>query len=140
MLNRIQAPPATGEVRGITQIKVGKRHRRVLGDIQPLAQSMAEVGLMHPPVITSNNELIAGYRRLEAAKLLGWTEVPVTVINLTSIVHGELAENALRKDFLPSEIDAIRRTLEPLERAAARERQRQACGAVSTEFPLRKIS
>jgi hypothetical protein len=44
----------------------------------------------------------------------------VTVINLDQIVRGEFAENAHRKDFLPSEIDAIRRALEPIEKAAAR--------------------
>jgi N6-adenosine-specific RNA methylase IME4 len=38
------------------------------------------------------------------------------------VVKGEFAENAHRKDFLPSEIDAIRRALEPLERAAAKTR------------------
>ena len=38
-------------------------------------------------------------------------------------MRGELAENAERKDFLPSEIDAIRRMLEPVEKAAAKARQ-----------------
>jgi hypothetical protein len=36
--------------------------------------------------------------------------------------RGEFAENAIRKDFLPSEIDAIRRALEPMEKAAAKDR------------------
>jgi len=48
--------------------------------------------------------------------------VPVTVIDIDHIVRGEFAENAFRRDFLPSEVDAIRRALEPLERAAARKR------------------
>lgn len=47
----------------------------------------------------------------------------MTEVDLAEIVRGELAENAERKDFLPSEIDAIRRTLEPVEKAAARERE-----------------
>ncbi|MCH9050081.1 MAG: hypothetical protein IIA72_03220 [Proteobacteria bacterium] len=34
-----------------------------------------------------------------------------------------MAENAIRKDFLPSEIDAIRRALEPAEKEAANERR-----------------
>ncbi len=37
-------------------------------------------------------------------------------------MRGEYAENSDRKDFLPSEIDAIRRALEPEEKAAAKER------------------
>ena len=39
-------------------------------------------------------------------------------------VRGEHAENAIRKDFLPSEIDSIRRATEPLEKKAAKEHQR----------------
>jgi hypothetical protein len=39
-------------------------------------------------------------------------------------MRSQLAENAIRKDFLPSEIDAIRRALEPIERAAAERRMK----------------
>jgi N6-adenosine-specific RNA methylase IME4 len=67
--------------------------------------------------------LIAGERRLAACKALGWSDVPVTIVDLAEIARGELAENTARKDFLPSEIDAIRRALEPIEKAAAKERQ-----------------
>jgi hypothetical protein len=48
-------------------------------------------------------------------------------------VRGDFAENALRKDFLPSEIDAIRRAIEPIERAAARARM-SAGGKASENF------
>jgi ParB family transcriptional regulator, chromosome partitioning protein len=108
--------------RPIEDIRIGKRHRRDLGDVDGLAASIAELGLLHPIVVNSRGELIAGERRLQAAKLLGWKEVPATVIDLDAVVKGEFAENAHRKDFLPSEIDAIRRALEPLERAAAKTR------------------
>lgn len=125
MLQRTPKAPDTERItRAVDEIRVGERHRHDLGDIASLARDIAEVGLLHPVVITSDNTLIAGYRRLEAGKLLGWGTVPVTVVNLTSIVRGELSENANRKDFLPSEIDAIRRSLEPIEKAAAKQRQR----------------
>jgi hypothetical protein len=114
--------------RAVADIEVGERHRHDLGDVQSLAQSIAEVGLLHPVVITSDNKLIAGARRLEAVKRLGWQTVPVTVVDLVNIVKGELAENAYHKDLLPSEIDAIRRTLEPIEKAAAKQRQREHGG------------
>jgi N6-adenosine-specific RNA methylase IME4 len=39
------------------------------------------------------------------------------------IVHGELAENVDRLNFPPSDIEAIRRALEPIEKAAAKARQ-----------------
>jgi hypothetical protein len=35
--------------------------------------------------------------------------------------RGEFAENVIRKDFLPTEIEAIRQAYEPLERAAAKD-------------------
>jgi hypothetical protein len=46
-------------------------------------------------------------------------------VNLADIVRGEFAENSERKDFLPSEIDAIRRAMEPKEKAAAKERMKK---------------
>jgi N6-adenosine-specific RNA methylase IME4 len=72
--------------------------------------------------------LIAGERRLRAAQQLGWTEIPVTVVDLDSVARGEFAENALRKDFTLSEAVAIKRALEPLEKAAAKERQAASGG------------
>ena len=107
----------------IAEIIVGKRHRRDLGDIASLAKSIDANGLLHPVVVTPDGHLIAGERRLEAYKFLGRKVIPITEVDLAEITRGELAENADRKDFLPSEIDAIRRALEPVEKAAAKERE-----------------
>ena len=109
----------------INKIKVRNRFRKSLGDIDSLARSIEEVGLLHPIVVRPDGRLIAGERRLAACKKLGWKSVPVTFVNLKEVARGEYAENAHRKDFLPSQIDAIRRALLPLEKAAAKERQRQ---------------
>jgi ParB-like chromosome segregation protein Spo0J len=111
----------------IDEIKVGERHRHDLGDIKELAASIAEVGLLQPIALTSDGHLIAGERRLRAVQLLGWRTIPYTLIplNLDQIVRGEFAENAIRKDFTLSEAVAIKRALEPLEKAAAKERQGQ---------------
>ena len=46
----------------------------------------------------------------------------MTIVDLAEIVRGEFAENAEREDFLPSEIEAIRRALLPKEKEAAKER------------------
>src|SRR6516162_6421540 len=109
--------------RPVLSILVGERHRRALGDIDQLAASITEVGLLHPIVITPEGQMIAGERRLHAAKALGWTEIPVNVVDLDSVVRGEFAENTCRKDFTLSEAVAIKRALEPLEKVAAKERQ-----------------
>ena len=51
-----QTPTTSGEIRAIADIRVGKRHRHHLGDIEALAQNIADIGfLMHPVVITSDN-------------------------------------------------------------------------------------
>ena len=107
----------------IDQIQVGFRYRKDLGDLRPLADSIAEVGLLHPVVVTPEGRLIAGQRRLEACRLLEWADVPVTVVDLYQAARGEAHENFVRKDLLPSEIVALKRAVEPLERKAARERQ-----------------
>jgi ParB/RepB/Spo0J family partition protein len=100
--------------RKINDVIIGIRHRRELGDIASLARSIASVGLLHPIVVRPDGVLIAGERRLTACKHLGWTEIPVTVVSLDEIARGELTENAERKDFVPSEIVAIKRALESL--------------------------
>jgi ParB family transcriptional regulator, chromosome partitioning protein len=63
----------------IASITIGNRHRRDMGDLRALASSIADVGLLHPIVVTPDGMLIAGERRLAACKLLGWTEIPATV-------------------------------------------------------------
>jgi N6-adenosine-specific RNA methylase IME4/ParB-like chromosome segregation protein Spo0J len=114
--------PPTPSTLPISAIRVGRRHRKHLGDLQDLAASIAEVGLLHPIVVTPDRKLIAGERRLRAVRILDWTKVPVRVVDLDDIIRGEHAENTHRLDFLPSEIAAIAKAIRPLEEAAARER------------------
>jgi ParB-like chromosome segregation protein Spo0J len=107
----------------LSAVRVGKRHRKDLGDIRSLARSIQEIGLLHPVVIRPDGKLIAGERRLRALKLLGWTKVPVTVLDLDKVIRGEVAENVFRQDFRPSEMVAIARALEPILRREAKARQ-----------------
>jgi ParB/RepB/Spo0J family partition protein len=120
----------------IDRVVTGIRHRRDMGDLAGLASSMSALGLLHPVVVRPDGRLIAGERRLRAAQALGWSEIPVTVVNLDDIVRGEFAENAHRKDFLPTEIDAIRRALEPIERAAAKARMSEGAKGVENFHTL----
>jgi N6-adenosine-specific RNA methylase IME4 len=107
----------------IDHIQIGFRYRKDLGDLRSLADSIDEVGLLHPVVVTQDGRLIAGQRRLQACRSLGWTEIPVTVVDLLQAARGEAHENFVRKDLLPSEIVALKRAIEPLERREARQRQ-----------------
>ncbi len=115
----------------IDTITVGFRYRNDLGDLRPLAESIEAVGLLHPVVVSAEGRLIAGIQRLEACRVLGWSEVPVTVVDLYHAARGEAHEDFLRKDLLPSEIVALKRAIEPLERREARQRQ----GSRATRSP-----
>jgi ParB-like chromosome segregation protein Spo0J len=107
----------------IEQIRIGFRYRKNLGDLRSLADSISDVGLLHPVVVTPEGRRIAGQRRLQVCRFLGWDDVPVTVVDLCQAARGEAHENFVRKDLLPSEMVALKRAIEPLERWVARERQ-----------------
>jgi N6-adenosine-specific RNA methylase IME4 len=137
-------PQGTTLALPLDAIIVGERHRKDMGDVEGLAASIAEVGLLQPIAVTFDGHLIAGERRLRAVKMLGWKTIPYTTIpiNLDQIVRGEFAENTCRKDFTLSEAVAIKRALEPLEKAAAKERQREggrAGGKASGNLPQASI-
>lgn len=84
MLSPVTPPPASSsELWAIADIKIGERHRRDLGDLQPLAESINAFGLLHPITINAAGNLLAGARRLEACRLLGWTNIPVMVVQTT---------------------------------------------------------
>ena len=121
----------------ISDIKVGERHRKDLGDIASLARSIAEVGLLQPIVIRLDGRLVAGVRRLEACKLLEWDDVPVHVVQTVdeelAALKAERDENTCRKDFAPSEAVAIGLDIEPMEREAA-QRRRATSNAERVKF------
>jgi ParB/RepB/Spo0J family partition protein len=108
----------------IADIKIGDRHRREMGDIESLAASIAELGLLHPVVVRPDGTVVAGERRIRAFEFLGRDEIPVTVLDIEAMARGELAENAQRKDFTPSELVAISRAIAEEEHRLARDRQR----------------
>jgi N6-adenosine-specific RNA methylase IME4 len=96
----------------ISSIGIGDRHRRDMGDLRALANSVAEVGLLHPIGVSPAGDLVFGERRLRACRdILGWTEIPARIVNIRTIVQGEIHENEIRKDFTPSERVAIERTV-----------------------------
>lgn len=80
-------------------------------DLQELADSIKQVGLLHPPLVraTKNNthyELISGERRLRACKLAGFTSIPVVIVpyNYEHSAQAALIENIQRSDLNPLEI------------------------------------
>jgi ParB-like chromosome segregation protein Spo0J len=111
----------------IEEIIVKERYRKDLGDLDRLAGSIRDSELLQPIVLNSSKELIAGQRRLEAVKSLGWKEVPCRVCKTADDVIGALLaerdENTCRKPFKPSEAVAIGKAIEELEREEAKKRK-----------------
>ena len=106
----------------ITDIRIEQRHRREMGDIAELATNIADVGLLHPVVVTLDGRLIAGERRIRAFQHLGRDRIPVTVVDIDRVVRGEYAENQFRKAFTPSEAADIADSLEPKLKEEAKDR------------------
>jgi ParB family chromosome partitioning protein len=104
----------------IHDIVVGDRYRKDLGDLEPLKQSITELGLLHPVVIDGERRLLVGGRRLEASKQLGMLTIPAVVAaSLTELrqrVMAEKDENVCREPFKPSEMVALGKTIEEFQR------------------------
>ena len=97
----------------ISDIKIGTRFRKEMGDIEDFAKDIEEVGLLHPIGITPDFQLIIGERRLRAYRdVLGRKTIPARIIDVQSILHCQFAENMMRKDYAVSErvaiVDALR--------------------------------
>jgi DNA modification methylase len=101
----------------LTQINIGDRLREDYGDVEGLAESIYELGLIQPIVLRRDSEsaftLVAGGRRLTAITSLGITELQhgiTSVPGVAGFVYAdelpedrlrelELEENVRRKDM-----------------------------------------
>lgn len=101
----------------IKDIKVKRRVRKDLGNLDDLKESLRTYGLLNPITINRKYQLIAGERRLESAKALGWTNINANIIdNLSEIdeLEMEIEENNQRKEFTEQELLEGYRRLERL--------------------------
>ena len=124
----------------IDKIVVGDRIRKDFGDIAELADDIRENGLINPPVVNKEYQLLAGERRLRACKLLGWPQIEVRMMDTRDAEHElniEISENDVRKGFTKSErVDYIRRLLR-IEQAKAKERMSEGGKGVENSTPIR---
>ncbi len=100
------------------------------GEMQSLAESLSSHGLLQPVVVRrvdDRYQLIAGERRLRAARQAGWTDVPANVVEADERQTAELAiiENLQRAD------------LNPLEKAAAFQRYLETYQVTQEELAAR---
>jgi ParB-like chromosome segregation protein Spo0J len=125
----------------VADIVIGERHRQDMGDLETLAESMRELGLLQPIGITEHRQLVFGERRVKAAQMLGWACILARVVDISSIVAGEYAENEIRKDFTPSERVAIVEAMRTLHRGGDRVSEQFRHGgiaAIATDRAVRR--
>ena len=88
-------------------IIVKKRIRKDLGDITGLTESLKVYGQLTPIIINRNYELIAGFRRLQAVKRLGWKTIEAVIVDRATDqqkLEIEMEENIQRQDLSSEEI------------------------------------
>lgn len=90
--------PSRLDVRDTDSIIAGQNIREE-GDITELKNSIAALGILQPLLINEKNELIAGHRRLKAAKELGLKTVPVQIYGIDMEYEAKVSENMHRKNM-----------------------------------------
>jgi len=90
----------------LAEIRIGRRHRKDMGDLTDLIESMRALGLLQPIGITPDKELVFGERRLRAAQALEWATIPARIVKVDQLL-AEQDENVVRKEFTVSERVAI---------------------------------
>lgn len=111
----------------ISTILVSSRIRKDTGDIEALATDLGKHGLINPITVmdcqNGSYQLIAGLRRLEAAKLIHLAELRATVlspIQAEEMLEIEIAENEQRLNFTTAERLEYAEKIKAIEQAKAR--------------------
>ena len=113
----------------ILSIRVSARIRKDPGDLTELADDLQKHGLINPITVmdcqNGTYQLIAGLRRLEAAKLIHMTQLRATVLSpmqAEEMLEIEIAENEQRLNFTTAERLEYAEKIKAIEQAKARER------------------
>lgn len=83
-----------------------RRGRRKPEQVEQLAESIRELGLLNPITVTASNVLVAGGRRLAAFRLLKRDAIPAHVVSLDEL-QAELAE--IDENFVRQELTKLER-------------------------------
>ncbi len=103
----------------IKDIVIKKRARKDEGDLTSLMESLDKIGQLNPIILDSKMELIAGYRRLAAAKKLGWTKISATILEIHDKADKlaiEIDENVHRLAFDDADLTEAYKRLQKLRR------------------------
>jgi ParB family chromosome partitioning protein len=112
----------------LSNIKIGKRCRRELGDIIALMESIRSLGLLQPIALSPRHDLIDGFRRIEAVKRMGEQTISchlVRGLDDLELLQAGLDANVCRKGPSPLEAWEMGQAIWKLEASAAKHRQRE---------------
>lgn len=95
-------------IKSIAESKLNPRKEYDAADLKDLALSMKDTGLVQAVILRpvgKGYEIVAGHRRVKAARSLGWKEIPSEIRTYTDeeTVKAMLAENLQRVDLSPIE-------------------------------------
>ena len=132
----------------IASVQVSTRIRKDPGDLTELADDLRKHGLINPITVmdcqNGTYQLIAGLRRLEAAKLIQMSELRATLLSpmqAEELLEIEIAENEQRLNFTTAERLEYAEKIKAIEQAKARERQLAPLrkGSESANSPVVRI-
>ncbi len=86
----------------VGSIAVGKRARSLNSErVRALRDSIEQLGLLQPIVVSGTGQLVAGYHRLEAARQLGWLTIQAHVLEADDLEAelAEIDENLIRHEL-----------------------------------------
>jgi ParB family chromosome partitioning protein len=102
------------QMMSVSEIKVRIRLRASNEDnIREIAESIRDIGLISPITVDSDGNLIAGFHRLQAHKLLGISEIPV-IVSTQKELKARLQE--IDENLKRAELTAIEKSVHIEER------------------------
>lgn len=96
-------------LRKLSDIKLKSEYLRTDTDVTTLKKSVENVGLIHPVTINEDDELLAGARRFQAVRELGWDEIPVHVVDQDTLIQELISidENLVRAPLGKLEVERL---------------------------------
>lgn len=91
----------------LDEVKQTSEYLRKGTDVEALKKSLESIGLINPVTISESLELLAGARRLQAAKELGWDTIPAQVVERDSLEQELISidENLVRAPLSGLELE-----------------------------------
>lgn len=127
----------------IDSIVIRKRIRGSVGDLSSLMESLRKHGQLCPILINRRSVLIAGNRRLESARRLGWKRINAVVVDRDAereTLALEIEENVQRKDLRPEELRQAIERLQRLQRVTWWRRALRALARLAAAVAVRPLS